>query len=272
MIKKSITTTTLLVASATLASAGFVAPDISWDDFSNVTPAANTTVNNSDSTSSIFFAGTTYVPTKSGNALVFDGTDDVIYVKKASGAELSYSNTTGTFSFTTSSITLPTTSGDHSVLATIQDSSTNQNQYGIGIDNDGHLVAVYTSAGSIYQSYKSSGTITASDTNTFTFVLDSNTGLRAYVNGQEFLSGCSGLKYTTNSPTTKQMIIGGTSTPAECTGMTVSNIYIHSTSLSKEDVAATFTAGGLIPEPSAFGLLSGVGAIALAVSRRRRKQ
>jgi len=270
MIKKSITTTTLLVASATLASAGFVAPDISWDDFSNVTPVASTTVNNSASTSSIFFANTTNLPTKSGNALVFDGTADVIFVKKASGAALSYSNTTGTFSFTTSSITLPTTSVDHSVLATIQDSASNQ--YGIGINSEGYLVAVYTSDGSIYQSYKSSTTITASDTNTFTFVLDSSTGLRAYVNGQEFLSGCSGLKYTTNAPTTKQMIIGGTSTPKECTGMTVSNIYIHSTSLSKEDVAATFTAGGLIPEPSAFGLLSGVGAIALAVSRRRRKQ
>jgi len=80
------------------------------------------------------------------------------------------------------------------------------------------------------------------------------------------------LKYTNSAQTAKQLVIGGTSTPNKTTALTLKNIYIHSTSLSKEDVAATFTKGGLIPEPSAFGLLAGIGAIALTVSRRRRKQ
>jgi len=270
MIKKIITTTTLLAASAALANAAnFVTPDISWDDFSGVTPTAQTTVNNSASTSSIYFAGETYLPTKSGNDLVFDGTDDVIYVKGANGASLGYSVSVGTFSFTTSSITLPTS--DHSVLATVVLNVDNA-QLGIGVDSSGYLVGVYQSSGDIYSSYKSSKTITASDTNTFTFVLDSSTGLRAYVNGEEFLSGNSGLKYTSSAQTAKQLVIGGTSTPNKTTALTLENIYIHSTSLSKEDVAATFTKGGLIPEPSAFGLIAGIGAIALTVSRRRRKQ
>ena len=266
-MKKIITSAALFAASTALASAAFVSPTISWNDFSNVTPSANTTVSNSDSTGAIHFAAEKYVPTQSNGALVFDGTDDVAFFQGASGASINTSNSVGTFSFTTTSITLPTSG--HSVLASIQTSGSNQ--IGIGVDSSGHVVATYTSNGTQYGSGTSTFTITASATNTFTFVLDSSSGLRVYVNGNDTgITGLSGLKYTSES--TKQLTIGATTTPSLPTAMTVTNVYVHSTSLSAEDVKDTFKAGGLIPEPSAFGLLAGIGALALAVSRRRRSR
>ena len=66
--------------------------------------------------------------------------------------------------------------------------------------------------------------------------------------------------------TINKLQFGYFGTSSNSANMNIDNILIYSKALSAEEVKS------LIPEPSAFGLLAGLGALALVASRRRRSR
>ena len=67
--------------------------------------------------------------------------------------------------------------------------------------------------------------------------------------------------------TISKLQFGYLGTPANAANMNIDNILIYSKALSAGEVAALVA----VPEPSAFGLLAGAGALAFVAARRRRR-
>ncbi len=87
-----------------------------------------------------------------------------------------------------------------------------------------------------------------------------------YLNGT--LVGTSSTANASNitSEPIDKLQFGYYGTSSNSANMNIDNILIYSKALSAEEVKS------LIPEPSAFGLLAGLGALALVASRRRRSR
>lgn len=144
----------------------------------------------------------------------------------------------------------------------------------IGVDTDGNLSVFNKVAGETgFAGIETNGNIDTgidsgfSGASTVTLVSDmtDTKTLTVYVNGVSIGS------HSGWTATTDQALMGLQIGSAFGDGhrafpnATISNITLWNKALSADEVAS------LIPEPSAFGLLAGLGALALVASRRRRK-
>ncbi len=92
-------------------------------------------------------------------------------------------------------------------------------------------------------------------------------GTRIYVGDKDTFWSRTGLKGNFASGETNKLTISG-NVLSSIDGVVVWNTGFYGDTSSAD---SAFTALASVPEPSAFGLLAGIGALALVASRRRRK-
>ena len=102
----------------------------------------------------------------------------------------------------------------------------------------------------------------------FTF---DGTNLKLYVSGELVRSDAGFHGSAAEDASFRKLVLGGYATATAESGSTsfdVTKLAIYKGALSESQIAA----GGFIPEPSTFGMLAGLGALALVASRRRRRK
>ena len=134
-----------------------------------------------------------------------------------------------------------------------------------GLMNDGNLRAEFNGGGFADDS---SVDWDVGQTVVFTLVISGNTGKVYQGSTEMFEFTHSGIN--TNGGGTLSVGANGT-TGGFLKGVTVSSLAVFDSALTGEQVANYVKNGVAVPEPSAFGMLAGLGALALVASRRRRK-
>lgn len=109
--------------------------------------------------------------------------------------------------------------------------------------------------------------LTSSEWNTLTFTSDGTT-FAAYIDGSLILSKNFGVSGSLNGFQFGALFAPSDSNNRNYVNGNVDNVVIWNRALSADEVKSLVTP---IPEPSAFGLLASVGALALVATRRRRK-
>lgn len=269
-MKKYITLAALLAAGTVSANASVVLQSPSMDLFnkttgdeiSAVSPSTAYAFKNCD-TVEIFLAAETYMPSYDSVAgtFTFDGVNDGLFIRSTGSSFPEVTYGAGTFSIVASGIVA--NNNAPSVLFTVN------NKMGFGITTDGKFCAL--NGKNIYSSnaWNTPENFDLQSQHTYTMTLGSG-GTNFYVDG-EFIGFAQGL-YWSSDRSYSQMVIGATSKPEGAAQMTLHGLSIYGNSLTTEEVRMAYASGSLIPEPSAFGMLAGVGALALVASRRRRTQ
>ena len=264
MIRNIITAAALLAASAALASAATVT---TFTDLSTTTTTDGVTCTVSGTTATI-------TATTSTDLFVSSNTGST-----TSASNYPYYSTTVTvvldYSTVLSAATAITDSSDIVALVTISTGSSTATDIGIGLYN-GSIVWTY---GGAY--YDSTNVFSLSDT-TVTSAVDENGYLTVTVVANEY--------YTSSSHYSRMYLSDGTSY-SSCYGLVSGSTVYTEIELNTEyvlgvtvtagtdetNIASTSTtlaaavAAAAVPEPSTFGLLAGIGALALVAARRRRR-
>jgi len=265
MIKKIITTTTLLVASVALANAACVAYTFCNNTTTQATGATNISVTggppsigaSATKLSETFLGSASLTITAQGTS-----TNNKLFANVSDNISGSYIGTTGLGLLTTENPAL--TGGVSGISHGLQHSTT-------GAGNS----VVFTVAG-----------LAASTDYTVTMIVKpASTSSAISWTGGSLVSG----SYVVGSNSTVTTISTGTSVTIGST--TEAAVSLKLTTDANGGFTITFPgsggsggtdstrtvigyfaiSGSTVPEPSAFSLLAGIGAIALAVSRRRRK-
>ena len=143
------------------------------------------------------------------------------------------------------------------------------------LDKDGY--PEMTGAGTNGKTFVGSGFTPSSDWAHYALVFGGEAGAKTislYIDGVK--QGSTGTLNLTSSNAMTSFVLGGKINGNNASYLTLSDVAIYEGELDETQVAylsdnkapASFSA---IPEPSAFGLLAGLGALALVASRRRRK-
>ena len=255
MFKNIIATTALLAASAALASAASVTLDLTTDYFGTSTQYATLDTSLFNNLSANVIAGTNLAPVR--NYLVNRGTEGVLYYDNANDASIGVDGNKSSLSI----------NEDGAAVLYIYNAGQGQTTVGYysgftAID-DLESVSAFT--------YSFTVSLTAEDDNDITIGL-------YYVESSEstvlevalYTSVTDGETYTVDLLTALgsdvvESLLSGTGYLAILAQGDDTGTW-RGASLTTT-ISATVTT---IPEPSAFGLLAGVGALALAASRRRR--
>ena len=143
------------------------------------------------------------------------------------------------------------------------------------LDKDGY--PEMTGAGTNGKTFVGSGFTPSSDWAHYALVFGGEAGAKTislYIDGVK--QGSTGTLNLTSSNAMTSFVLGGKINGNNASYLTLSDVAIYEGELDETQVAylsenkapVSFSA---IPEPSAFGLLAGLGALALVASRRRRK-
>ena len=136
---------------------------------------------------------------------------------------------------------------------------------GVALTSDNNLKGIW--GGSVWNSEKNTPvSIAGKDKFTLTLTQTSTT-TKLYIDGAHAATW-NGLGSNTSLQIT-QYNIGNISVGNQGTTMTLHNLYFHSGALDETGVRSFYNTR-VIPEPSSFGLLAGLGALALVGARRRR--
>ena len=172
--------------------------------------------------------------------------------------------------------------GDWPVLATFGVNGSYQykltyyaNDSSLQLDKDGY--PEMTGAGTNGKTFVGSGFTPSSDWAHYALVFGGEAGAKTislYIDGVK--QGSTGTLNLTSSNAMTSFVLGGKINGNNASYLTLSDVATYEGELNETQVAylsdnkapASFSA---IPEPSAFGLLAGLGALALVASRRRRK-
>ncbi|MBR6797561.1 MAG: PEP-CTERM sorting domain-containing protein [Opitutales bacterium] len=146
---------------------------------------------------------------------------------------------------------------------------------GLGLSSSGMFTGTWVSGSTTNYTYFTSGYGVSSDsTGNITVVISlGNTGTRIWKDGSTFWSN-KNLKGKLDNTGNVSAINLSELAVSALNNIVVWNVDTY-TDVANTDaegaVSAMATSVSLIPEPSAFGMLAGLGALALVASRRRRK-
>ncbi len=152
------------------------------------------------------------------------------------------------------------------IVSTNINGETAQAYWGLGMTDETTVKGIWTT--NIWSGSANTGWTLPMDEKFVLTLVSQNTNTFIYKDG-ELLGTISGLG-TSSAKLIKQINFGNTSGGNAGVGMTLHNLYVHTSALSADQVSAFYEA--VIPEPSMFGLLAGLGALALVGARRRRSR
>ncbi len=260
---KNIITTAALLAAGTFALNAETTLVASFDSFTSLTQQSKEG-NNTLKTA----ASGTYNPTLNANGTItFNNGGNVLYLASSSGNLGSAFGSAG-ISVTMTVSNLSLVSGKTNALFTFHTnaSSYNSNIEGVALTSDNNLKGIWN--GSVWSNSSNTPvSIAGKDKFTLTFTQTSTT-TKLYIDGAHAATW-NGLGFS-NAAQITQYNIGNTSAGNQGTTMTLHNLYFHSGALDDAGVSSFYNTR-VIPEPSSFGLLAGLGALALVGARRRRK-
>ena len=257
MFKNIIATAALVAASSALASAASVTLDLTTDYFGSSTQYATLDTSLFNNLSANVIAGTNLAPVR--NYLVNRGTEGVLYYDNANDASISADGNKSSLSI------------NEDGAAVLYIYNAGQCQTTVGYYSGFTAIDDLESVSAFTYSFTVSLTTTEEEDNDFTFGLyyvESSSGSVTQV--ALFTAITDGRTYTIDilsllGEDVAESLLSGTG---------------YLAILGQGDDAGTWRGANLtttisatvttIPEPSAFGLLAGVGALALAASRRRR--
>lgn len=255
-MKKYITLAALLAAGAVSANAAQLV--VSYDSFLSATQKGNES-NNTMKTSN------GYSPTFENGVAKFDGTGqgDVLFLDGTAIDALSIGKNAG-FSITLELSNLSYGNGNGTIFSINQSGGA----WGLDVKKDssntfiGHWSGNQNSSG-----YNAEKTKIPVDKFLLT-VTQQGRDTTLYINGEHYHT-FSGLGTTNTATQVTQINIGNSNAGNSGVTMDLSKLYIHDSYMSADQISTFIST---IPEPSAFGMLAGVGALALVASRRRRTQ
>lgn len=257
MIKKIVTVTTLLAASATLASAASVAYTFSNATTTQATGATNVQVTNGPASLD---------DTKTNLGGTFTGASLVISAE--GGQQKLYANATGAISGSNVGTTAL------NLLKSANSSLDSVSSITLGLQNGSGSDAAYVS-------FAVTG-LTANTNYTVSFLVKAaSTSSNITLANGSFVEGSyvTGTESTTNSislTSGTSFVLASTTETAVLLKVTTDasgafTIKFQSAASAKTTIGYFGISDSAIPEPSAFSLLAGVGALALTVARRRRR-
>ena len=153
--------------------------------------------------------------------------------------------------------------GDANIFATYQDAY-GPVGYVLATNADGSLEIYARNIGVTYSNSTAAGVVTAgTPTNiTFSFIADYNETTEEVVGGNFYL--------TAGNADVKWSVTDGLDYTA-LKNNTVSRFWTNGGAEQFSNITVSKLDNNIVPEPSAFGMLAGLGALALVASRRRRK-
>ena len=258
---KNIITTAALLVAGTFALNAETTLVASFDSFTSLTQQSK------EGNNTLKTASDTYNPTINGDGTItFSNGDNVLFLSSANGNLGSAFGNAG-ISVTMTVSNLSFVSGKTNALFTFHTNAEgyNKNIEGVALITGNNLKGIWS--GSVWGSEKNTP-VSIAGKNKFTLTLtQTSTTTKLYIDGVHAATWNDLGSGTTAQIT--QYNIGNTSVGNQGTTMTLHNLYFHSGALDEAGVRS-FYKTQVIPEPSSFGLLAGLGALALVGARRRR--
>ena len=256
---KNIITTAALLAAGTFALNAETTLVASFDSFTSLTQRSK------EGNNTLKTASGTYNPTINGDGTItFSNGGNVLYLASSSGNLGSAFGNAG-ISVTMTVSNLSFVSDKTNALFTFY-TNNSQNIEGVALTSDNNLKGIW--GGNVWNDNRNTPvSIAGKDKFTLTLTQTSTT-TKLYIDGAHAATW-NGLGSGTTAQIT-QYNIGNTSAGNQGTTMTLHNLYFHSGALDDAGVR-NFYNTRVIPEPSSFGLLAGLGALALVGARRRRR-
>ena len=261
-MKNIIAITSLLAAGTVFASAADLI--VSFDSFTAAAATASGQL--SKEGDNMIKAGNSGLPTFSDGSLVFSGSEVSFITSSTGGTSNNLGSITGGASITMTLSNVSWKGSAPSMLFTLNTVSVGANALGVSFADVDNLKGVWK--GAVWDSTANTPYNISSKADSFVLTYVVSGGVSTlYIDG-ELAATWTGLGTTTNNTSISQYNIGNNPAVTAGSNMTLHNLYVHSGALSAEEVKS-FVAS--IPEPSAFGLLAGVGALAFVAARRRRR-
>lgn len=255
-MKKYITLAALLAAGTACANAAELI-----SSFSSFTGEGQTDSQGLLTVLSASEDGITYVD----GVACFDGAN-VMYIADADAPGQAFGGTVCSEGLTVTMTLSGVAVTSSTINAVVTAHTTGASNWGIGLTSGGKKLQGTWGSGVYGNGVQTQTDVDLTGSFVLTLVCAAN-GTYAYVDGELVYHNTS-LFSSSSSHGFKQLNIGAMSSGSDGAKMNLHSLYVHKGAMTSSEVAS-FVAS--IPEPSAFGMLAGLGALALVAARRRRK-
>ncbi len=261
-MKHIIATTALLAAGTAFANAAELVA--SFDSFT--AEAATASGQLSKERNNKIKAGSSGLPTFADGTLVFSGSEVAFIADPSGSTSNNLGKIAGGASITMTLSNVSWKGSAPSLLFSLNATTAGANGLGVSFSDASNLKGVWQ--GSVWNAAANTPYNISSKADSFvlTYVVNS-TASTLYIDG-ELAATWTGLTTSNQNSAISQYNIGNNPAVSAGSNMTLHNLYVHSGAMTAAEVKSFVSS---IPEPSAFGLLAGAGALALVAARRRRK-